>query len=291
MPRYCLLAFFILLASAGRAQDVESVDIATSHKIKKGESIYKIARFFDLGMDEIMRANPEIENQEIIQAGKTIILPTTHLLPDAKKEGIVINLAEPRLYFFFDSQVFSFPISIGADEKTPIGKTKIVNKVEKPSWTPPKSIREENPKLPEVVPPGPDNPLGNYALRLDGSKNYKWQSILIHGTNAPWSVGSKVSHGCIRLYPEDIERLFGVVEIGTSVRIINQPIKVAEADSKIYIEVHLPEVPDVALEKLGAGKLICKKIKDCERKVDWQKVDEAVTQDLGIPVDVTNDQL
>jgi len=289
MIKRFLLILFISSASSSYAQDIENFTTYTDYNIQKGESLYKIAQNFDLGLDEILRANPNITNPRVIYAGQKIILPTTHLLPEANHEGIVINLAEPRLYFFLDDQEFSFPISIGADEKTPTGKTKILDKRENPTWTPPASIREENPNLPEVVPAGPDNPLGNYAVHLDASHNYKWQGIMIHGTNAPWTIGSKVSHGCIRLYPQDIEKLFGNVEVDTPVEIVNQPIKVSEVNDKIYIEVHMQETPDVVLESMGVGKLICKKIKECESRIDWQKVDDAVIAGLGIPAQINRD--
>jgi L,D-transpeptidase ErfK/SrfK len=289
MIKRFLLILFISSASSSYAQDIENFTTYTDYNIQKGESLYKIAQNFDLGLDEILRANPNITNPRVIYAGQKIILPTTHLLPEANHEGIVINLAEPRLYFFLDDQEFSFPISIGADEKTPTGKTKILDKRENPTWTPPASIREENPNLPEVVPAGPDNPLGNYAVHLDASHNYKWQGIMIHGTNAPWTIGSKVSHGCIRLYPQDIEKLFGNIEVETPVEIVNQPIKVSEVNDKIYIEVHLQETPDVVLESMGVGKLICKKIKECESRIDWQKVDDAVIAGLGIPAQINRD--
>lgn len=257
------------------------------HIIKKGETLYKIANSFDLGFDEILQANPEISDPQIIYAEEKIILPTTHLTPDVKASGIAINLAEMRLYFFSNQEIISFPISIGSDKKTPTGKTKIIAKRENPSWIPPKSIREENPNLPEIVPPGPDNPLGNYALYLDASKNFKWQNIMIHGTNAPWTIGSRVSHGCIRLYPQDIEKLFNIIEIDTPVTITNQPIKVAELAGRIYMEVHLQEAPDIVSEDIGVKKLICKKIKNCETKINWDKVDEVVLDNLGIPIDVS----
>lgn len=281
--------FLILFPLFSQAQDAENKNSVEplNYTVQKGETIYGLAQKFDLGVDELLLANPEIINAKsrFIYAGKTIILPINHLMPDEEHKGIVINLAELRIYFFVDGEKpVSFPISIGKDEATPLGNTKIAYKRKNPSWTPPSSIREEDLSLPKVVPPGPNNPLGDYALYLDASRDYKFQGIMIHGTNAPRSIGSRVSHGCIRLYPKNIEKLFNQVEIGTSVKFVNQPIKVDEIDGKIYLEVHLREAPDLVWENLGVKKLICKKIDNCETRVDWQKVDDAVVQNLGIPV-------
>lgn len=293
--RWWIVVLFLCGASSyaqdenGDGYDENPVITIDFHVIKKGETIYKLAQLFDLGFDEILQANPNITDPKLIQVGEKIILPTAHLIPDVKREGIAINLAELRLYFFVsENDVISFPISIGTDEKTPVGKTKIAEKRKNPSWIPPPSIREENPKLPEIVPPGPDNPLGEYALYLDSSRHYKWHNIAIHGTNAPWTIGSRVSHGCIRLYPKDIKILFQNIEIGTSVEIVNQPIKVLEIGNKIYLEVHLKEAPELVLESMGIKKLICKKIQNCELKISWRKVDEVVMQNTGVPMEIGN---
>lgn len=265
----------------------ESFSPATVYEVQKGDGLYKIAQDFDLGFDEIIYANPDLSASRILQIGQKIILPTTHLIPDAPRNGIVINLAEARLYFFnLNGEVKSFPISIGADEKTPIGKTRIALKRQNPTWTPPKSIREENPELPEVVPAGPNNPLGDYALNLDASKNAKWQSIMIHGTNVPHSIGSRVSHGCIRMYPWDIEALFNSVDVGVAVNFVNQPIKAAVINDEVYLEVHLREAPEVVFENLGVKKKICKIFAACESEIDWQRVDEVVRENSGVAVRV-----
>ncbi len=289
MLKIFTLIFLIFITPLHAQETLEESDLVLHYSVQRGDSLYKIAQKFDLGFDEILYANPDLPASKILYLNQTLILPKTHLLPDAEKKGIVINLAETRLYFFTDDEIAidTFPVSIGADEKTPTGKTSVISKRENPTWTPPKSIREENPDLPEVVPAGPDNPLGQFALKLDGSKNAKWQNIMIHGTNAPTSIGSRVSHGCIRLYPWDIEKLFNLVEIGTKVTIVNQPIKANMINNKVYLEVHLKEAVDAVFEDLGVKKIICKIDKNCENEIDWQKVDEVVLQNNGIPTKVS----
>ena len=286
-----LLFIMLLWPGAAYSQNYQEEGepfVAKYYNIKKGETLYKIARSFNLGIDEILQANPDLSDPNFLLAEKKIILPTARLIPDVKQEGIVINLSELRLYFFSDEETKTFPISIGRDERTPIGKTKIIEKRQNPFWIPPLSIRLENPKLPEIVPPGPENPLGNYALYLDSSHNFNFQRIIIHGTNAPWTIGSRVSHGCIRLYPENIEELFDKVEIGTKVEIINQPLKIFDSGNKIYLEVHLRENPDLETGNPDVIELICQKIKDCERRINWQKVNDAMIQNLGIPTEINN---
>ncbi len=291
MIRHILLVCLVFFASKALAQETEKFATSTEYIIKKGETIYKVALDYDLGIEEIVRANPSLTDLRRIRIGKKIILPTTHLLPNAAHKGIVINISEPRLYFFTNDQIASFPISVGTEAKTPTGRTKISQKIENPSWTPPASIREENPDLPDVVPPGPNNPLGQYAFRLNATKNRKWQSIMIHGTNEPWRVGGKVSHGCIRLYPQDVETLFTQVEVDTPVLIVDQPIKVQEFNGEIYIEVTFQNMPEDPSKNLGAKALVCKRVKNCEARIDWDKVHDAVAQNRGIPVKVSIDEV
>lgn len=270
------------------AQKNEKFLPAEYYKIKKGDSFYKIAKKYDVGIDEVMIANPDLVNPEKLKTGKVLTLPTTHLVPNVKREGIVINLAEMRLYLFVnDDQILTFPISIGAYEKTPLGKTKIAGKRENPTWTPSESIKLENPSLPDIVPPGPNNPLGKYALYLDGSKQKKWTRIMIHGTNASWTIGSAVSHGCIRMYPRDIKIIFDKVNVATPVRIVSHQLKIAEIDDKIYLESHLKQLPEESSKTSWVNQYLCKKVKDCQMRIDWNKVDEAMTQNRGVPVDVS----
>ena len=208
----------------------------------KNEDLLDIARRFDLGQNEIIRLNPKVDRW-LPTDGEQIQLQSERLLPDAPRSGLVLNLPEFRLYYFpkvrgnAPASVITHPISIGRqDWDTPLGQTRIIAKKENPTWTPPESIKKEHAEkgdpLPDVVPAGPDNPLGLYAIRL------AIPGYLIHSTNKPYGVGMRVSHGCIRMYPEDIARLFPVIKVNTPVTIVNQAVKVGWFNNSLYIEVH-----------------------------------------------------
>jgi L,D-transpeptidase ErfK/SrfK len=210
------------------------------------DTLYDLARRYSLGSEELIRVNPGLDPW-IPGAGKTVLIPGRHILPAGPHEGIVVNIAEHRLYYYpkpkhhQPQQVISFPVSIGKmDWRTPLGETQVIAKQKDPWWFPTESVRAEHAKdgdiLPERVPPGPDNPLGNRALRLAAGKG----TYLIHGTNNPIAVGLAVTHGCIRMYPEDIEALFSQVAVGTKVRIVNEPVKVAWVDGELLLEAHPP---------------------------------------------------
>ena len=187
-----------------------------------------IARHFGLGYNEITLANPAVPAWAP-KAGGQVLLPLRFILPDAPRKGIVLNLANMRVFYYPTKQpdtLLTYPVGVGRDGwNTPLGQTTIVAKKTQPTWIVPESIRREHAAkgdpLPKVVPPGPDNPLGEYALLL-GSSSYR-----IHGTNKPYGVGMQVSHGCVRLYPEDIEVLFEKTPVGTPVRIVHQPYMMA----------------------------------------------------------------
>ena len=176
---------------------------------------------------------------------RKIVLPTAHLLPEAPREGIVINLPEMRLYYFAEAeqQPETYPIGIGREGwTTPTGTSRIVRKAEAPSWYPPDSIRAERPELPAVVEPGEDNPLGSHALYLD------WPAYLIHGTNRPWGIGRRISSGCIRMYPEDIVSLFERVPVNTPVTVVDQPVKLGWIGGDLYLEAHPTQSQSDGLE-------------------------------------------
>ncbi|MHC8441736.1 MAG: L,D-transpeptidase family protein [Candidatus Eutrophobiaceae bacterium] len=203
------------------------------------DTLLIIGRSNGLGLDEIRRANPDLDTW-LPGKDAEVLLPTEFILPDAEREGIVVNIPEMRLYYFPQRQpgiVLTHPLGIGRQGwGTPYIRTRITEKRENPTWTPPESIRQEHAAkgkpLPPIVAAGPDNPLGSRAMRL-GQPDY-----LLHGTNQPGGVGLRVSHGCIRLYPEDIESLFEQVSINTAVNIVNQPYKIGEREGIIYLEVH-----------------------------------------------------
>ena len=206
------------------------------------DTLVDIARRHGLGYQDIVRANPDVQVW-VPGEGTEVILPTRYVLPPGPRKGLVLNLAEYRMYFYPEQKkdepalVYVYPMSIGRmDWETPLGETTIVAMAKNPAWYPPQSVREEHAAdgdpLPRIVPPGPDNPLGSRALRL-GLPGY-----LIHGTNRPAGVGMRVSHGCIRMFPEDIEFLFSRVNVNTLVRIINAPVKMGWDGQELVAEVH-----------------------------------------------------
>jgi L,D-transpeptidase ErfK/SrfK len=210
------------------------------------DTLYDLARKYSLGSEEIIRVNPGVDPW-IPGAGKKIVIPGRHILPPGPREGIVVNLPEHRLYFYTkpkrdgSREVISYPVSIGKmDWRTPLGLTHVIQKQKDPSWYPPESVRKEHAAngdpLPAVVPPGPDNPLGQYAMRLAAGNG----TYLIHGTNNPIAVGLAVTHGCVRMYPDDVAALFPLIPVGTPVRLINDPVKVAWVDGELLLEAHPP---------------------------------------------------
>lgn len=220
------------------------------------DTLVDIARRHGLGYEEIVRANPEV-NPWLPGAGTEIVLPTRYVLPPGPREGVILNLAEYRMYYYPEPGegqtpvVMTYPISIGRmDWETPIGRTRIISKVRDPAWYPPKSVRAEHAAegrpLPNIVPPGPDNPLGRFAMRLD------IPGYLIHGTNRPAGVGMRVTHGCIRMFPEDIEHLFEKIDVRTPVRIINEPVKIGWFGDELVMEVHPVLAPPPVVDSVDA---------------------------------------
>jgi L,D-transpeptidase ErfK/SrfK len=208
------------------------------------DTLMDIAREHGVGYEEIIRANPEVSIW-IPGEGTEVTIPGRFILPDAERTGVVINIAELRLYYFPKvgegeaPRVETYPIGIGREGyDTPLGITKTTMRLEDPAWYPPRSMREEAAErgepAPAVVPPGPDNPLGRHAVLLD------IPGYLIHGTNEPDGIGMRASRGCIRMFPEDVETVFHNVPVGTQVNIIDQPIKVGWQDGQPLVQVFQP---------------------------------------------------
>lgn len=212
-------------------------------RVRGDETLVDIAREHNMGFEEVRIANPNVSIWAP-RPGTEVLIPARHILPDAPREGIVINLSEMRLYYYSGpGLVETYPISVGREEfATPVGVTRTTVKVRDPSWTPPRSVREEaaarGEPPPEVVPPGPDNPLGRHAILLD------LPSYLIHGTNQPDGVGMRVSRGCIRMFPEDIESLFDRVPAGTRVNIIDQPFKAGWSENDVLYVQSFPQLEE-----------------------------------------------
>lgn len=258
------------------------------------DTIADIARAYSQGYNEMRLANPSVDPW-LTGDDTEVVIPSQYILPKAPQEGIIINIPEMRMYHYLPAakgaprQVATYPISIGRqDWSTPHGATTVVSKVKDPSWTPPASIRKEHAAmgeiLPAVVPPGPKNPLGAYSLKL-GFPGY-----LIHGTDKPYGIGMRVTHGCMRMYPNDIETVFRTVPVGTQVRLVNEPFKVGLADDRLMLEVHPAleeDTPRIEAEQFTAVvKLIAPYADKYQLSVDWKALRAAVYQKTGVPVAV-----
>jgi L,D-transpeptidase ErfK/SrfK len=292
------------------ALETEHVTLSSPEQLLIGETQVVFARFentfssigreYNLGYEELRRANPGVD-QWLPGEGTPIYLPTATILPDAPRQGIVVNVPAMRIFYYTTekspadatvtvTKVTSHPIGIGAEGwATPFGEAKVTQKARDPVWYVPASVRKEHAErgdpLPSVVQPGPDNPLGAFAMALS------IPGYLIHGTNKPAGVGMRSSHGCIRLYPEDIAELFERVARGTSVRLVNQPVLAAWRDGQLYLEVHPPLAEEkhdllaeadqalfAALERAGASA--------ANASLDRSAIERIVTEQRGMPLPV-----
>ena len=257
------------------------------------DTLLDIARNHGFGYQDIKLANVNVDTW-LPDDGQEVVLPSQFILPVASMDGIVLNVPEMRLYYYPPKEkgklqeVFTYPLGVGREGwSTPYIKTIIVEKKVNPNWYPPKSILKEHEEagdpLPKIVKPGPENPLGNYAMRL-GRRDY-----LIHGTNKPNGIGMRISHGCIRLYPEDIKELFSKVSLKTPVNIINQPYKIGVKNDVIYLEAHpfLDEDKEKYENNLTSVIALIIKISNNRKyQIDMRTAYEAIKNPTGLPIAV-----
>ncbi len=291
-----LLAFFLL----------NSVAFATNYPIPpsnealignvkyqsstSGENVITVAKKYDLGFNALESSNPHLNMGRGFPTGSFVQLPTQHLLPDLGRRGIIINLPEMRMYYFpaGSNRVYTYPIGIGKIGKTiPIARTSITHKTKNPTWVPPEDIREFNLQqgvvLPSVMPPGPDNPLGPYAIYM------RIPTYLIHSTIFPESIGRRASFGCIRMYENDIEAFFPTINSSIPVVIINSPIKVAWQNNRLYMEAHRPlqeHGTSFDTSSQGIVHIIDNSSKNQVTLVDWQLVSYLAKERDGMPHDI-----
>ena len=284
----CALGLFTPSTGRAAAFDIHSdmVGDLTHYTIQKDDTYYTIARKHDIGVVSILISNPDLD-PGVAGPGMDLTLLTQHILPYLPHKGIVINLAELRIYYFpTPDKVITFPIGTGKDGwETQTGTTQIVRKRKDPIWVVPPSILAEEPNLPPSIGPGPDDPLGAYALSLG------WPNYAVHGTNIPDSVGTRASHGCIRLFPEDIEQLFNAVDVKTPVTVIDKFYLLGWKDNGLYLEVWPTQAQtlDVAQLKKPTPANIADlyaavrwKAKD-GLTIDWDTVNKAMDRHDGIP--------
>ncbi len=242
-----------------------------------------ISQKYDIGFYELVEANPGV-NLDKLSPSQQLLIPTSYILPAAPHKGVVINLAEMRLYYYVPGhrEVFTFPVGIGKQGwATPLGKTHITAKAENPDWKPTPSVRADflskyGYPLPEVVPAGPDNPLGDYAMRL------AWRSYLIHGTNDPNGVGKRVSAGCVRMFDSDIQQLYLHTMIGTPVRVVYQPYKAGWKGKTLYLEAHL-SIPGRGKPSYRAVVKAAAKQQKGKVVINWQRAGNIAKMGLGVP--------
>ncbi len=280
----------------------EIVGYVQKTTIGKEDTLPDIARRFDVGYEEILMANPGVDPW-LPGVGREVVVPTQFVLPAAPHEGVVVNVAAMRIFYYPPHKkgepqiVFTHPIGIGkVGWKTPEGTTKIVSRQKDPVWVVPKSVRDEHAedgeKLPAVVPAGPDNPLGAYMFRL------QWPSYLIHGTNKPYGVGMRSSHGCMRLYPEDIAVFFDLIPIGTKVTVVNQPYLFGWHEGTLYLQAYTVMEDDSRNWSKNRKRLLAnllnpklrQKISDHDSEIDWQRVGDLAHAPRAVPVPITGNQ-
>lgn len=289
----------VLLSSAAYAEVYhmpaagdDVVGQTTQVKSQRGDTLISIGDRYGISMHEMLEANRHLglrasQANNPLGYGKLVTVPTQFILPPFRK-GVVVNIPELRLYYFSsDGQyVYTYPLGLGRmDWRTPLASTTIVEKEVNPTWNVPKSIHkfvleQTGRSLPSSIGPGPDNPLGQYAMRL-GLRSY-----LIHGTNQPWTIGKYVSSGCIRMHNRDVEELFQMAKVGTPVKIINHALKAGWLNGQLYLESQEPMSVNAPVSSLNAGSMrsvVAKAVKSHGGGVDWARADKVVQQSTGIP--------
>ncbi len=262
------------------------------HYAKRGEALLDVAMQYGLGFVELRAANPEVDPW-LMKEGTPIILPTQHLLPERAEWGILVNRGDLRLYYFpkKGGPVRSWPISTGREEyETPLGLQHVTELTRNPTWIPTAAHRKDDPTVPRRVPPGPENPLGKFRVRVG------WNGYAIHGTNKPEGIGRRVSRGCIRMYPEHIEELFELAKVGMPVAISHQPVKFGWIGNELYVQIH-PNKEEV--DRLEDGKLMgAHQLNNLSElafkaagrqvgRVNWHALFTAADQRRGLPVRIT----
>jgi L,D-transpeptidase ErfK/SrfK len=304
MKKLIALLVMVLTASGVRLAQAAVYDLTDPTIQVVGEDLHiqthysdtlvEIARRYGLGYEEIARANPKVDPW-LPGEGKDIVIPGRHILPPGPRDGIIVNIPEHRIYYFpkprkgHTPTVVTYPVSIGKmDWQTPMGLTHVVSKEANPTWNPPASVRAEHlangDPLPNgVIRSGPDNPLGLFAMRLAIHPG----DYLIHGTNNPLAVGMAVTHGCIRMYPEDVAAIFPTVPVGTKVYLVNVPLKVAFVDGDLLLEAHPPvdaqgQSIDPVLSKFET--MLNEVLGNSTTAVNWDIAVDTLKTANGIPV-------
>lgn len=281
LPSLCSALTYVIPANGNIVGNIQYTTV------RSGDSLSTIGRQFDVGGYEMMEANPGVDYSNP-RPGTTLMIPTRFVLPDAPRKGIIVNLAEMRLYYYHADgiHVSTYPIGVGQEGwETPLGKTQVVRKREHPTWVVPDSILENQAAhgkpIEKVMPPGPNNPLGDYAMNLG------FQSIVIHGSPYPKGVGVRSSHGCIRMLNEDVAELFQLVSVGTPVNIVHQPTKIGHLNDKLFMEVHVPLSPTMSYEgHQSIGSLIHKIAGTNSYSVEWQEVERIKSRANGYPLPI-----
>lgn len=281
-----VLAFTPSLSSAENL----SLGKVEDYTATKDDTLVKIARQFNVGFVELRAANPQVDPW-LPGGGTKLTIPTWDIIPAGPRDGVLINLPEMRVYVFLKDKEhpLSFPIAIGREGlETPLGTTTIVRKQKDPIWRPTPRMRSEDPKLPAEVGPGPENPMGTHALYLG------WAGYAMHGTNKPYAIGRRASSGCIRMYPEDIIKMFEMIPVGTKITTVNEPLKLAWIDNVLYLQAHpdieqaiqMEETGQVTLAKLTEHdlQLVLKAAGPYKDRLQWAAIRNAIRERTGVPI-------